>query len=1207
MAMNYKEVLSFLFPEYQIAQSVKEKGFYSKKQRKTNVTKNVASSYNSGVYQQQVSNNGNNSQQLSQIADSSKASSKSNYTPTNDDVKALSKANEAFDGLSDLMKKYWVGSESERDAICKAFQRPFVRGFDKKKPKNTILLIGSESRGKTYAIKCISILLKQKKVIKHSDIAVLNFDDYTADSSNMLFLSDLYKALYSNNETIVFENIEKGLLSQIDILYQLVNVGSYKLTKRYMLNNGSLVESSGLLNTELISELSANGKYFVFTSTESQSKVISILGNKFIKEIGDVIIINPIQNDNVKDLAFTLCIKFVQKCKDNLHVNLEVNNDIFNEISSHYNENSGIKYLNEYVESKIYNPIAEMKLQRAISDDDSIILSYEGEYYAIIRGGNKLRLSDYSVNYGAMELDDVRAELNNVVGLSKVKEYVLNLENNYKVQKMRSEKGLDKSDVSMHMIFVGNPGTGKTTIARIVAKYLKAIGVLSSGHLCEVTRADLVGQYAGHTAIKTTEVIRGALGGVLFIDEAYSLVRDKHDIFGLEAIDALVKGIEDYRNDLVVILAGYEDEMNDFLKSNSGLKSRFPNIISFEDYSIDEMMQIANITASSKGYIISDSCDEGLRAVFEKSQIKGKNDSGNGRLVRNLIESAIVKQSQRIIKNPEDNMELLIPSDFGLDKKVEFNLEEQLSTIIGLEEVKKFVRMQYDILQAQKKRKEANVLVDTTQSLNMIFSGNPGTGKTTMARVVAEMLHSMDILKSGHLVETDKGGLISGYAGQTVQKTEEVFKSALGGVLFIDEAYSIASGAGSYGQECIDTLVKLIEDYRGEIVVILAGYSKEMNDFLKANSGLESRFPLKIDFPDYSASELYEIGKQMISSRGFTLDDDALKVFEERIVVLKKHSTPASGNGRMIRNFVEEIIRKQSARIAKSDDSTISLNEIIPSDIIDEKTYDNEFDLEKSLSTVIGLEPVKDYIRALNARLKLQFERKKVGLKTDNTQTMHMIFAGNPGTGKTMMARMVADVLYNLNVISSNKVIETDRSGLVAGYVGQTAIKTRQVIETAIGGVLFIDEAYALAQGGENDFGQEAIDTLVKMMDDNRDRLVVILAGYTEDMKRFLDKNAGLHSRFANIIEFPDYSTDELIQIAEGMYSKQGYVLSYEGKQELYGKIEKVRNNQHFGNGRYVRNIFEKSLNNQALRLSREKNYTKEALTTITAVDIKEA
>jgi SpoVK/Ycf46/Vps4 family AAA+-type ATPase len=553
-------------------------------------------------------------------------------------------------------------------------------------------------------------------------------------------------------------------------------------------------------------------------------------------------------------------------------------------------------------------------------------------------------------------------------------------------------------------------------------------------------------------------------------------------------------------------------------------------------------------------------------------------------------------------------MDLILPVDIqGDDKLSGFDLEKELSGIIGLDSVKDFVRTQYKMCLATEKRRKADLKVDTTQSLNMIFAGNPGTGKTTIARVVADMFKSMGILKKGQLVETDKAGLVAEYVGQTAKKTEDVFKSAIGGILFIDEAYAITNDGGSFGQECIDTLVKLIEDHRGEIIVILAGYNKEMNDFMKANSGLESRFSFRIDFPDYSAAELFAICKQMISTRGFVLADGTDKIIEEEIIGLKRHSDASSGNGRMVRNFVEDIIRRQSSRIATEDISEENLTIILPEDVLPKSRDTEFFDLEKELSKVIGLDSVKKYIRSLNARLRLQDERKKAGLKTDSTQTMHMIFTGNPGTGKTMMARTVANVLYNMNVIQTNKLVETDRSGLVAGYVGQTAIKTREVIETALGGVLFIDEAYALAQGGDNDFGQEAIDTLVKMMDDNRDRLVVILAGYSDDMKHFLDKNAGLHSRFANIIEFPDYSTEELMQIADGFYSEQGYVLSDTAKTALREKLEAAKLNKQFGNGRYVRNVFEKSLNNQALRLSNETTFTKESLTVITDDDIREA
>ena len=1220
--MNANELLKILFPEYQIHEAVKENGFIAKRKaaqtpvrqslkRDEKVTANCQENTSGRIctgadipYAQKANNSFQASGQKEKAA----------YVQQNQkqEEKVIVKSNDVFDALPDAISEYWAGSEKDRKSICKAFQRPFIHGFDNTRPKNAILLIGSESRGKVYLVRCVSMLLKQKKIFCFDDISVLNMSDYASDSGDGLFLSDLYKALNSQTESIVFDEIDKASLSQKDIIYQLLGDGTYKLNKRYMVSNGSLVDANGVLNTELVSSIPSNGKFFIFTTTSSEGKIISSLGNKFVQKIGDIIVLDSIDGSNIAILVHTLAKRFTEKCEQNLHVAVVLKEGAISKISQSYNVSNGIKGLIEYIDNKIYEPLTEMKLDTALWDGESADIDFnESGYVVALKGGEEIPLSKYLKKYDAIELEEVKNEINDVVGLKKVKEYVLGLEKNNQVQQMRAEKGFTKAAISMHMVFEGNPGTGKTTIARIVAKYLKAIGVLSSGQLVEVTRADLVGQYAGHTAAKTTEAIKSAIGGVLFIDEAYSLCRDKTDIFGLEAIDALVKGMEDNRDDLIVILAGYEDEMNAFLKTNPGLKSRFPNIIHFEDYTSEEMYEIAEITAKSKGYRISEDCREGLLDAFDKSHIKGKNDSGNGRLVRNMLEAAILSQSSRVIENHEDEIDLLIPSDFGLDKKEPFDLEARLSKIIGLNHVKDVIRNQYTLLQANQLRKKADINVNTEQSLHMIFAGNPGTGKTTMARLMGEMFKAMGVLKSGQLVETDKAGLVGTYLGQTAQKTTEVFKSALGGILFIDEAYAITAGNNSYGQECIDTLVKLIEDSRGDIIVILAGYTKEMKEFLKANSGLESRFPIFVEFPDYSADELFKIGCGMVEERGFVLTDESLKAFRNEIEDRKQLADINAGNGRMVRNLIEEMIRRQSVRIVKTAPDRSQMNIILPEDIKQDMTdtashLNKTFDLEAELSKVIGLENVKKYIRSLNARLRVQEARKNAGLKTNDTQTLHMIFEGNPGTGKTMMARIVANVLYSMGVIHTNKMIETDRSGLVAGYVGQTAIKTRQVIESAIGGVLFIDEAYSLAQGGDNDFGKEAIDTLVKMMDDNRDRLVVILAGYQEDMDHFLSVNSGLYSRFANIIQFPDYSTEELMQIAEKMYTSQGYVLSDGAKQTLKLRFDEARRDSKFGNGRYVRNVFEKSLNNQALRLNSDSSLSKEDLITIAKEDVQE-
>ncbi|MDR1284773.1 MAG: AAA family ATPase [Campylobacteraceae bacterium] len=1131
-------------------------------------------------------------------------SSKYNYAANNrSDTNQNQSLENRFIGIENKLKEIIIGQDEFVDNLCVAFKRPFISGYDSVKPKNTIFIFGNRSSGKALGVRTITSVLADKAVLNYHQVSKMDLSRYSNNTHHNIFLSDLYKALHEASDVVLFEDFEKCHSSIIDIIANLVQNGFYLMDRRYVSQNDVLIEATGSLVQNSIDKISANGKFFVFISEKRSSSIADIFGNKFILHVNDIITLNSFEKAALEKIAKNLIKEFTFKCIDNLRLHVSLSNDAISKLIDSFNAKIGIAGIAEYIDANIYKPLAEYKIKHNFISS-SVRIDVDNDTFLCDIDNNTINLSSVIKRRDTLGLDEVKSELDNIVGLLDVKEYVLSLEDNLRIQEMREKSGLKTAKISMHMIFTGNPGTGKTTIARVAAKYLKALGVLSSGQLREVTRNDLVGQYVGHTAKITNDVIKSALGGVLFIDEAYSLSRNASDPFGVEAIDTLVKAMEDYRDDLVVILAGYEDEMRDFLKANSGLKSRFPNIIDFKDYSSLEMYNISLIIAKSNGYIIDENCKERLIRLYDKKQIKGRNDSGNGRLVRNVIEGAILQQSKRLLKDKNASMNILSAKDFNFEDYQAFDLEKSLSNIIGLENVKDFVRTQYKLLIAQKKRQNIGMAVDVTQSLNMIFTGNPGTGKTTIARIVAKMFKDMGLLKSGHLVETDKGGLVSGYVGQTAKKTEDVFKSALGGVLFIDEAYSLSDTDG-FGKEAINTLVKLIEDFRGEIVVILAGYKQEMKDFLKSNSGLLSRFPLNIEFLDYTPEELYKIAVSMIKAKGFILDGNCEHILFEQIVSLHRQSNAHSGNGRMIRNYLENIIRSQSTRIASEDVSDDKMNLIIDSDIIQKTSQNAAYDLENEFSHIVGLDEVKNYIRSLNAKLRLEKERKKMGLPTNSFGTLHMIFKGNPGTGKTMMARTVANVLHNMGVIKTSKLIETDRSGLVAGYVGQTAIKTKEVIWEAMDGVLFIDEAYSLASGGENDFGKEAIDTLVKMMDDNRDRLVVILAGYSNDMDRFLSINAGLKSRFPNIIEFKDYNIDELLQIAMSLYNAKSYFLDDKALDKLKTILMEAKNGLRFGNGRYVRNIFEKSINNQAFRLSTDNDLTKEELTTILDIDIE--
>ncbi|MBR5360596.1 MAG: AAA family ATPase, partial [Lachnospiraceae bacterium] len=545
-----------------------------------------------------------------------------------------------------------------------AFKRPFVSERDHNDALNSIFITGPECSGKHYTLGLTVAELNKRRIISGDAPYTIDLSLYPSAAEEKLFLQDLYSALQNKASVTVFENMENCHISMLTRISDLVTTGECRLSERYVMSNGQLVSVNNALAGETVGSFEAKGKYLIFMGKMPLDKLAGIMGAPFVNALGDVCSTQALEADAIEKINSVLKDQLVTRCKKQLAYGIATDETFDAYMASQTSRNRGLKGVLDTYDETI-RALSEMRLERDdLSGKKLTLICKDGLPYISIDEAEEVKISDYLPTGYNGEEEAVERELDNIVGLDMVKDYIRSLKEYYAMQKRRREEGLKAGELNKHMIFTGNPGTGKTTIARIVSKYLKAIGVLSGGQLVEVSRGDLVGRFVGHTAPLVNQVVKSALGGVLFIDEAYSLYRGEDDSFGLEAIDTLVKCIEDNRDNLIVILAGYSKEMEDFLESNSGLKSRFPNIIDFPDYTAEELAAIAKITAKSKGYAIDEGVLEPMKAFFAHVQATNAREAGNGRLVRNKVEEAILNQSKRLVAEPDANISLLTEADF---------------------------------------------------------------------------------------------------------------------------------------------------------------------------------------------------------------------------------------------------------------------------------------------------------------------------------------------------------------------------------------------------------------------------------------------------------------------------------------------------------------------------------------------------------------
>lgn len=833
-------------------------------------------------------------------------------------------------------------------------------------------------------------------------------------------------------------------------------------------------------------------------------------------------------------------------------------------------------------------------------------------------------------------LNDLINELHGFIGLDSLKQSLVDFITYLNFINERKKKGIKTEEqLELHCIFLGNPGTGKTTIARLLGKIFRAMGILENGHVVEVDRSGLVGQYIGETAVKTDKMITDALGGILFIDEAYTL--KKHGMssdFGQEAIDILLKRMEDMRGKFVVIAAGYPGPMKDFIDSNPGLQSRFTHTFIFDDYLPDQLTEIFKFFAKKEEYILTEDAEKILLNKFQESFDNRDETFGNARLARKIFNETKIQIGKRFQNSSDEEKENFslnsitaedIQNAFGLtskDKNKKLIDQSKIDEVIG--KINNLVALNNYKKEISEIAKLAKYYIEEGEDLNQkfnfhfIFSGNPGTGRRIAAKLLTEFLFSLGLISKNHFIEVENHSLIGNNLEQTLEKVSKIFDRASSGVLLIkdfDVLFENLRYRTDISNEFIELFSKKLTNKSEKVIVISSTSEEFIYNTPKEFSSIKSLFNKIIFFNDFTSNELLTLVQNSLVEKKLNITEESSDLLLNFLEKAKNLKNQFPQNTHLVKYLIDTIQKKHLLKLSEisKDLRTEEISSKISDDVIldiinshiiyeDSTKYSSSTSLKKyidELNKLVGLSNIKDSIQNIINSERLATIRRGRGLSV-LPKSFHSLFIGNRYTGKSTIAKIYAGILKELGILQSSEVIEVDSISI------SSLFNNKSLFSLFEGKLVLIDNSASLVYS-DDILLRETISRIFSTVKEHSDKFVMIISDNKIGINLTLDKHSELRTLFTNEFIFNDFTPREMLEIALNFTQKYGYQLD-EGAWQLLLEIFTdivEKNDINFLNTKAVYELIYKIIKQQEDRLSKLNNVEDSDLITLTFDDVK--